>query len=86
MQHVNKWSERSALRCLALAYKLADDQQASVTASDECDFVFLGIVGLHDPPRLEVMSSIHTCVTAGIRVIMITGAFQAMAFFNRYIG
>ena len=54
-------------RVLALAYK--DATKLGV----EDSFVFLGLVGMYDPPRPEVPEAIRKCKTAGIRLIMITG-------------
>ncbi len=54
-------------RVLALAYKDA------TPLGKEDSFVFLGLVGMYDPPRPEVPEAIAKCKTAGIRIIMITG-------------
>lgn len=55
-------------RVLALAYREAED----VREYDE-GFVFLGLVGVADPPRPEAKEAIHRCHMAGIKVVMITG-------------
>lgn len=36
-------------------------------------FRFLGLIGLHDPPRAESAQAIKSCQSAGIRVMMVTG-------------
>ena len=64
-----------ALRSLAFAYKT---EKLKINEVEE-DLIFLGIVGMIDPPRKEVMASIQSCHTAGIRVVMITGDHKATA-------
>jgi Ca2+-transporting ATPase len=39
----------------------------------EQDLVFIGMVGMLDPPRPEVKKAVATCKTAGVRPVMITG-------------
>jgi P-type E1-E2 ATPase len=60
-----RWSREAALRCIALACK--------ALPPDEHQLVFLGIVGLHDPPRPAARAAVKACQDAGIRVIMLTG-------------
>ena len=63
-----------ALRTLAIAYRPVEPgslgQDLSVL---ECEFVLLGVHGIMDPPRPEVVSAIAQCWSAGIRTVMITG-------------
>ncbi|CAJ0600259.1 unnamed protein product [Cylicocyclus nassatus] len=71
---------RDTLRCLALGtidnpipQQNMNLEEATQFVKYERDITFVGVVGMLDPPRTEVMSSIKECNHAGIRVIMITG-------------
>ncbi|VVB58897.1 Potassium-transporting ATPase ATP-binding subunit [Candidatus Anstonella stagnisolia] len=62
-----------ALRVLALAYKRVKAKEHYTHEETEHDLVFVGFVGMMDPPRKEVAGAIEKCRRAGIRVIMVTG-------------
>ncbi len=63
-----------ALRTLAMAYRPLDTLPAGTEPLDvERDLVFLGLVGMSDPPRPEVFAALATCREAQIDVVMITG-------------
>merc|ERR1712223_41109 len=71
---------RDTLRCLALATadtpmspKDMDLENSTKFVNYETNLTFCGVVGMLDPPRMEVKPSIALCREAGIRVIMITG-------------
>jgi len=69
---VNEMSQNS-YRTLALAYKRAASVDQTNLSYEERDLVFLGLLGLEDPPREEVAKAIETAKVAGIEVKMITG-------------
>ncbi|MDP8255658.1 MAG: cation-transporting P-type ATPase, partial [Candidatus Alcyoniella australis] len=62
-----------ALRTLAVAYRRLDTVANDIDESHEHDLVHLGIVGIVDPPRPEVIEAVADAQRAGVRVIMITG-------------
>ncbi|MBU1855060.1 MAG: cation-transporting P-type ATPase, partial [Nanoarchaeota archaeon] len=70
--HYKKMASKGE-RVLALAYK---DCQNKL---NESDFIFLGLVGIIDPPRPEIPEAIAKCKNAGIKVIMITGDYSLTA-------
>jgi len=64
----------AALRTLAVAYRpLEPGEEAVADGSLERDLIFVGTVGIIDPPREEAAVAIREAHRAGIRVIMITG-------------
>ena len=69
-----------ALRTLAIAYRRLDAENLSPEPEHyEKDFVLLGVHGIMDPPRPEVVDAVSQCWSAGIRTIMITGDHAATA-------
>ncbi|QLY81739.1 cation-translocating P-type ATPase [Clostridium intestinale] len=68
-----------ALRVLACAYKEIDSSNVSID-SLETNLIYVGMMGMIDPPRLEVKDSIKLCKSAGITPIMITGDYRNTAF------
>ena len=70
---VNELSD-AALRTLSVAYRpLAADEDEQAGAALEQGLVFVGTVGIIDPPRAEAAVAIRQAQRAGIRIIMITG-------------
>lgn len=59
---------RQGLRVLAAAFRPWSGEEIR-----EQDFIFLGLVGLSDPPRPEVKQAVEDCRKGGIRTVMITG-------------
>ncbi|ATD54762.1 calcium-translocating P-type ATPase, PMCA-type [Clostridium chauvoei] len=61
-----------ALRVLALGYKIIENEHVEIDSLEK-DLIFVGLMGMIDPPRVEVKDSITKSKNAGIRTIMITG-------------
>ena len=65
---------RRALRVLAAASRDLEPRCDTSSAADvERNLVFLGLVGMYDPPRSEAKRAVALARNAGIRVVMITG-------------
>ena len=65
---------QNGMRVLGVGIRSINQLPAPV--SDELlerEMIFVGMVGIIDPPRPEVKQAVHTCQTAGIRPVMITG-------------
>ena len=64
---IEKEESEKSLRILALAYKNEN------TNNPETNMIFIGLIGMMDPPRISVPSAIDTCKKSGIKIVMITG-------------
>lgn len=73
-----KMSEE-ALRVLGFAKRTLPYIPVDENEDVEEDMTFVGMAGMIDPPRKEVIQAVETCHEAGIRVIMITGDHKVTA-------
>ena len=69
IRKANSRMAKKALRVLGVAVKSGDLERGSL----ESELVFVGLVGMIDPPRAEVKEAVRVCKEAGMRPIMITG-------------
>ncbi len=73
-KEINEQMSSSALRVLAVGYKVIDQVPAELTSEEiENGLTFMGLVGMIDPPRPEAKAAVAVCREAGIKPIMITG-------------
>ncbi len=71
---------RSALRVIAVAFRVEPDVPDDATPEKvEHDLIFVGLMGMIDPPRPQVKPAIAKARRAGIRTLMITGDFPDTA-------
>lgn len=80
------WSEQivqlaqKGMRVLALAYQPTHNKQVNLLFKDvEKKLIFLGLIGILDPPRKEAKNSVVLCQQAGIRVKIVTGDHRITA-------
>ena len=80
IRKVNNEMASSALRVLAMAYKVLDYEPSNEEMKNmENDLIYIGMVGMIDPPRLEVKDAVAKCKKAGIKTVMITGDHKVTA-------
>jgi len=78
-QH-NENMAREALRVLACGYKEIDHKPTKQEMENiESELIFIGMVGMIDPPREEAKKAVEKCKTAGIKTVMITGDHKITA-------
>jgi Ca2+-transporting ATPase len=74
IQTANDEMAKDGLRVLGLACRsIQQIPEGDLESELERDLIFIGMVGMMDPPRPEVQAAVETCKTAGIRPVMITG-------------
>jgi len=69
---------RNGLRVLAFCYKTSEPDTA-LTLDEECDYTFLGLISMMDPPRAESCQAVSDARRAGIKPVMITGDHKVTA-------
>jgi Ca2+-transporting ATPase len=80
IRNANEEMATSALRVLAMAYKDLPGIPVKIdTGRIESGLIFIGLLGMIDPARPEVIDAVEKCKTAGIRPVMITGDHKATA-------
>ena len=79
-EDANRDMAGKAMRVLALCARRLDDEEDMYDMEKiESGLIFLGLIGIMDPPRPEVKDAIAICQRAGIKVKMITGDQQFTA-------
>lgn len=79
LEHASLMSNE-ALRVLGSAYKKLETGELTDRDNLEEKLIFIGLVGMIDPPREEVKDAIQVTKKAGIRTVMITGDHRDTAF------
>lgn len=69
---------KEALRVLGVAYKKLSSRKYDKAHVEE-ELVFVGLIGMIDPPRKEAINAVRKCRLAGIKPVMITGDHKVTA-------
>ena len=77
----NESMAKNALRVLAFGYKKIKKLPESKEEIEklESDLIFVGMVGMIDPPREEAKKAVEKCKSSGIKTVMITGDHKITA-------
>ena len=76
---INEEFARNALRVLAFAYRRPPESKGPYKEEIENNLVFVGLIGMIDPPREEAIEANRLCRKAGIKTVMITGDHKLTA-------
>ncbi len=82
VREANDQMSANALRVLAMAYRLLPQdasEHPGILTQAENELVFVGLLGMIDPARPEVLPALETARQAGIRTVMITGDYPKTA-------
>ena len=77
IEEQNEKMASKALRVLAMAYKI--ENKLPQKENLEENLIFVGMVGMIDPPREEAKLAVQKCKSAGIKPVMITGDHKITA-------
>ncbi|MEJ2352902.1 MAG: cation-translocating P-type ATPase [Anaerolineales bacterium] len=71
---------QGALRVLGVAYRVLPEMPSEIEPEHlEQDLIFVGLIGMIDPPRPEVSAALQKARHAGVRTLMITGDYPKTA-------
>ena len=74
IENINSKMAENALRVIAVAYSAMPRLPTSIDSeSIEQNLIFVGLIGMIDPPREGVKEAVANCKKAGIKTVMITG-------------